>query len=168
MAWFKHHPASLIKCKSSWKEAGGFMSRYGTGERLGEYLWVTSRNSTRLYASLLLYPQVSALEISSLQMLMGWKIFWFGRILLTSEFWGVGKRDSKYVFAHIYHTVCMHACFYSLRFMSVTFLRTFALIISLPPVLTKSLESRRQAINAYSFVLFSSLLLSTSLCKASC
>lgn len=40
------YPASLIKCKSSWKEAGGFMTRCRTGERLGEYLWVTSRNST--------------------------------------------------------------------------------------------------------------------------
>lgn len=58
-----------------------------------------------LYLSLFLYLQVSALEISSLQMLMDWKIFWLGCILLTSEFWGVGERLDIFIWTHI--SYCM-------------------------------------------------------------
>lgn len=67
-----------------WRDVGlgkGLANIYGNFK---EFHWP--------YYSMLWYLQVSALEISSLQMLTDWKIFWFGCILLTSEFWGAGER----------------------------------------------------------------------------
>lgn len=109
MAWFKHHPASLIKYKSSWKEAGGFMTRCRTGERLGEYLWVTSRNST----------DCTLVYLCTLKFLLWWfqacKCLWLKNILVwlySANFWILeGARETLYVylFGHIYHTVSMSA-----------------------------------------------------------